>query len=802
MMLIGPQTTNPAAPTITTKRPSIRAAARLYKIHWTTLSHHRRLFLSLPEPRPTNFEEFRLVYRKVGRPTALPAAAEKIFVERLLHLSARGFPVTRQRASGALASFVRKNPDLELPFHKTRGPGKNWWDRLKRDHPDLVEKRPARLSGERARHCTKEVVAQHLARLADLDEYKHIPAELIFNFDETQFNIDSKASGRQRVFCQKASPAQRVGGRGEREEHVTLLACVAAKGPPVPPVLLFKGERVTEWMAQGAPLGTRVKVTENGWTTDDTYHFYVRDVLVPHVKSVRDPLQAAAEAASAAAGRPQPAPLNAILFVDGHASHFSERVLELLEAHRIITFCFPPHCTHVLQPLDVGVFNHLKFHIEKEVEALQSCAAKVEISKHLVPSLLSKVWATVFSEKHCAEAFKATALVPLGGFENLRQANRILTPKKSAVIPAAESSSNETESEGESEEGVDGFDDEVADPDGAAEADIVLGEPMSPGDASEVASEGCEDPVPTDISDEHRPTAQITPTHYGSLLFPLPTPETPPATSLRGRLSFPRALFSPSTPTAFVGPIGPILSSLPARSSRAQSLSEAYSTISYQAHTIDLSNTKIAEQQHTIFLLRHELEEAKRARYKAIETILPSPPRLNATQRRQRGVAVEGLVTLKDIQDKRVFLQEEKERKAAEKKAARAQAAEERKATKLLKAEDAKIAKEKEKERRAEEKRVEREKLAAEKASAKASVLIGRVTKVKDSANKVAVLAVGASLVTRALFPSTVSQVESPSVPSSPKPARRQPNRIRIPPQRLRDDMGPLVLGETAASDT
>ena len=46
-----------------------------------------------------------------------------------------------------------------------------------------------------------------------------------------------------------------------------------------------------------------------------------------------------------------------LLIYDGHGSHNTMELIELAHQHNIILFCLPPHTTHKLQPLDVGVFG-------------------------------------------------------------------------------------------------------------------------------------------------------------------------------------------------------------------------------------------------------------------------------------------------------------------------------------------------------------------------------------------------------------------------------------------------------------
>ncbi|KAF8230474.1 hypothetical protein L208DRAFT_1217195, partial [Tricholoma matsutake] len=42
---------------------------------------------------------------------------------------------------------------------------------------------------------------------------------------------------------------------------------------------------------------------------------------------------------------------------DGHGSHETSEIIHLAELHSIIILCLPPHTTHKLQPLDIGVFG-------------------------------------------------------------------------------------------------------------------------------------------------------------------------------------------------------------------------------------------------------------------------------------------------------------------------------------------------------------------------------------------------------------------------------------------------------------
>lgn len=49
-----------------------------------------------------------------------------------------------------------------------------------------------------------------------------------------------------------------------------------------------------------------------------------------------------------------------LLLLDNHTSHLSIAAIDYAVEHGITMFTFPPHCTHKLQPLDVGVIGQVK----------------------------------------------------------------------------------------------------------------------------------------------------------------------------------------------------------------------------------------------------------------------------------------------------------------------------------------------------------------------------------------------------------------------------------------------------------
>ena len=80
-----------------------------------------------------------------------------------------------------------------------------------------------------------------------------------------------------------------------------------------------------------------------------------------------------------------------LLIQDGHSSHISIEVIELACDNEVYILCLPAHTTHILQPLDVGVFKSFKANFSK------SCTLYLTRypGRVITPDILD------LSQKHC-----------------------------------------------------------------------------------------------------------------------------------------------------------------------------------------------------------------------------------------------------------------------------------------------------------------------------------------------------------------------------------------------------------------
>lgn len=105
-----------------------------------------------------------------------------------------------------------------------------------------------------------------------------------------------------------------------------------------------------------------------------------------------------------------------ILFQDNHDSHINEEVLKLLTSQNITFITFPSHSTHLVQMLDIGVFEKFKKEASARVDKKLTFAASqqppIQLSIHDFPILLQQFYYDIFNADDIKKSFKAACLLP------------------------------------------------------------------------------------------------------------------------------------------------------------------------------------------------------------------------------------------------------------------------------------------------------------------------------------------------------------------------------------------------------
>jgi len=143
------------------------------------------------------------------------------------------------------------------------------------------------------------------------------------------------------------------------------------------------------YMGLNGPDGSIVDVSENGFITTPLWRIFVTHFLTN--TSRKTPI---------------------LLLLDGHTTHFPHDVLWRLLENNVHAVCLPPHSTHLLQPLDKGMFPFLKqvwIQAKKEWVDMHLCMA---IPKPELSSILRAPYTRACEPKYITAGWKRTGLSP------------------------------------------------------------------------------------------------------------------------------------------------------------------------------------------------------------------------------------------------------------------------------------------------------------------------------------------------------------------------------------------------------
>jgi hypothetical protein len=139
-------------------------------------------------------------------------------------------------------------------------------------------------------------------------------------------------------------------------------------------------------------MSNSISKSVNGWTNGDLGYEWITKVFDP---ATRDE----------ANGLPR------VLLLDGHSSHYSERVLKFCRENNIILLGYPLHCTHALQGLDVVCFAKMKACWQRAIVAFEG-ERMHNVSKAEFLAVWAPAYIEAFDESTVRAAFRVMSVVP------------------------------------------------------------------------------------------------------------------------------------------------------------------------------------------------------------------------------------------------------------------------------------------------------------------------------------------------------------------------------------------------------
>lgn len=155
-------------------------------------------------------------------------------------------------------------------------------------------------------------------------------------------------------------------------------------------MVIFKGVRNTPQLSLGALPNSSTRLSPKRWINADLFlewlEFFSKNI--PPTRPV-------------------------ILIMDSHASHVSPNVLAYAQSNKIILFTMPAHTSHILQPLDVGVFRPLKAAWRAELQKYKTQHPSSVPTHFDFHNFLSPAYERIFTPSNIRAGFEKIGISPL-----------------------------------------------------------------------------------------------------------------------------------------------------------------------------------------------------------------------------------------------------------------------------------------------------------------------------------------------------------------------------------------------------
>jgi len=268
--------------------------------------------------------------------------------------------------------------------------GKQWVANFLNRHPEyyIRTQRPLDLDRQFAQY--PDTIERWFEALHQIIVEKGITARNTWNFDETGFRIGCAKPAK---VITRHPNRRNIIPSSENRMWISIVEAINGDATAkVPPMIILPGVmHLQGWHCNDMPGNYLMAVSESGYSNDDLAIKWIKHF----VRFTRDQREGA----------------YILLLFDGAWEHCTKQFLEACEENNIIPFCFPPHTTHFLQPLDVVAFQPYKHWHSKAVnEALRTGCTNFNQVEFLAE--ISTIRNKTFKTSTVKASWRETGLIP------------------------------------------------------------------------------------------------------------------------------------------------------------------------------------------------------------------------------------------------------------------------------------------------------------------------------------------------------------------------------------------------------
>jgi len=360
--------------------PSVRSAANHFEVSPNTLA--RRISGGLSHREAMQIRQI------------LSDAEEKTLIRWITRYTIAGSPISpalliemAQLIRVRRMRRVKGNEVLEKTMDHI---GHEWLYRFLNRHEKLKGIYARQMENLRYDGASFEVVKSWFDAVAQLVQEHSYEYHNIWNMDESGFGVGESQSTRVLVPIDLKTKHKKVAGK---QEWVTVFECINAAGEAIAPLVIFKAKYLNSgWIPAQTHKDWHFGTSENGWTSNAIGLRWLVKVFEPQTRAK-------------AAGKRR------LLIADGHGSHIRADFVAYCMEHEIDLLILPPHCSHILQPLDVGVFSAFKRAHTNETDTLSRLSTQ-RISRCEWLELFTRAREKAVTFQNIRSGWRGAGLVP------------------------------------------------------------------------------------------------------------------------------------------------------------------------------------------------------------------------------------------------------------------------------------------------------------------------------------------------------------------------------------------------------
>lgn len=165
---------------------------------------------------------------------------------------------------------------------------------------------------------------------------------------------------------------------------------VSADGKEIPPMFIFPRKGFKSHFLNGGPVDCIEVANASRWMTESDFVTYMHHFIKHTRVTISRPV---------------------LLLLDNHCSHLSVDALNLAKESGVVMLSFPPHCSHRLQPLDVGVYGPFKKYVATAQDGWIRSNPGRTMSIYDIPQMVATALPSASIPANICSGFKTAGIV-------------------------------------------------------------------------------------------------------------------------------------------------------------------------------------------------------------------------------------------------------------------------------------------------------------------------------------------------------------------------------------------------------